>query len=224
MVDDPYLFGQIAAANALSDIWAMGGEVKFALNILSFPEGEEPSALHEILRGGADKVREAGGVLCGGHSIMGEEVLYGLSVTGTINPEKILRNDGAKPGDVIFLTKPLGVGIIMAAHGKTGEKGDAYRAAVKQMSTLNKAAADIIRTFPGVTACTDVTGFGFLGHLSEMAGGNTTIYADASGVPLLPSVYNFAQSGFITSGSLRNRAYVSDRCESRIQARKPPAA
>lgn len=169
MVDDPYLFGQIAAANALSDIYAMGGEVRTALNIVCFPEQWDLNILGRILQGGHDKVREAGGVLAGGHSINDTDVKYGLSVTGVIHPQRILTNHGCQIGDQLILTKPLGVGIICTASRAGEASAAAMDQAVQSMTMLNKYAAAIIRKYR-VHGCTDVTGFGFLGHLYEMVG------------------------------------------------------
>ena len=168
MVDDPYVFGQIAAANSLSDVYAMGGVPKTAMNIVCFPERMDIKILGEILRGGAEKVAEAGAVLSGGHSIHDPEIKYGLSVTGIAHPDKILKNYGCEEGDVLVLTKPLGTGIISLAS-KIGEASEnALAVAKKVMVTLNKYSGEIIREYP-VTACTDITGFGFLGHAYEMA-------------------------------------------------------
>ena len=167
MVDDPYTFGKIAATNALSDIYAMGGEVKTALNIVCFPEKMDLNILGEIMRGGAEKVIEAGGTLAGGHSIADSDVKYGLSVTGIVNPNKIYTNNGTKPGDALILTKRLGVGIICTAN-RVGEASvEAMKAVTDSMTTLNKYAAECCRNFE-IHACTDVTGFSFLGHLHEM--------------------------------------------------------
>jgi len=212
MVDDPFTFGQIAAANALSDIWAMGGEVKIALNIVSYPDEEDAEGLHEILRGGAQMVNEAGGVLCGGHSISGEEILYGLSVTGTADPKKIYRNDSCVWGDRLILTKPIGTGILTSAYAKDKQDGEGYAAAVKSMTTLNKRAAEIIKRHE-VNACTDVTGFSLLGHMHEMAGDNSTIIVDAAGVPLLPDAYERAKEGAETGGGKRNKKYMADKMD-----------
>ena len=170
MVDDPYTFGQIAAANALSDIYAMGGEVKTALNLVCFPESMDLNILGEILRGGAEKVAEAGGSLAGGHSIADTGVKYGLSVTGLVNPKKMYTNDSGQPGDKLILTKALGVGLLCTAN-RVGEAAPEHMAgAIASMTTLNKTAAEISRRY-SVHAATDVTGFSFLGHLHEMMHG-----------------------------------------------------
>jgi len=165
MVDDPYTFGQIAAANALSDIYAMGGEVKTALNIVCFPEKMDLNILGAIMLGGSEKVREAGGILAGGHSIADSDVKYGLSVTGIIHPDKIYKNNACQEGDQLLLTKPLGVGIVCTAQRIGESSQEAMDLAILSMTTLNKYAMDIIRNYR-VHACTDVTGFSFLGHLS----------------------------------------------------------
>ena len=183
MVDDPYTFGQIAAANALSDVYAMGGEVKTALNLVCFPESMDLNILGEILRGGAEKVAEAGGILAGGHSIADTGVKYGLSVTGLVDPRRLTANDTGKPGDKLILTKALGVGLICTAN-RVGEAAPgAMDAAVASMTTLNKSAAEISRSYD-VHAATDVTGFSFLGHLHEMMGGRLSWSCRVRGRPL----------------------------------------
>ena len=169
MVDDPYIFGQVAAANALSDVYAMGGEVKTALNLVCFPESMDLNVLGQILQGGAEKVAEAGGILAGGHSIADTGVKYGLSVTGLVNPKKLYANDAGQPGDRLILTKALGVGLICSANRVGEVTKEQMDRAVQSMTTLNKTAAEISRKYT-VHACTDVTGFGFLGHLHEMMG------------------------------------------------------
>lgn len=191
MVDDPYTFGQIAAANALSDVYAMGGEVKTALNLVCFPESMDLNVLGEILRGGAEKVAEAGGILAGGHSIADTGVKYGLSVTGLVDPRRLTANDTGKPGDKLILTKALGVGLICTAN-RVGEAAPgAMDAAVASMTTLNKSAAECSRRY-AVHAATDVTGFSFLGHLHEMMGGRLSCRIDASAVPVLPGAWQAA--------------------------------
>ena len=187
MVENPYLFGKIAAANALSDVYAMGGAVVTALNIVAFPEEENLAILGEILRGGAEKVQEAGGVLCGGHTISDKVPKYGLSVTGIVHPDRILRNNTCQIGDKVILTKPLGVGMITTAykHGQVSEAS--YLEAVTSMETLNKYTMEAARPFP-VNACTDVTGFGFLGHLNEMVTPVYSIRVEAGKVPHIRSM------------------------------------
>ena len=185
MVDDPYIFGQIAAANALSDVYAMGGEVKTALNLVCFPENMDLNVLGEILRGGAEKVAEAGGILAGGHSIADTGVKYGLSVTGLVDPHHLYANDAGQPGDKLLLTKALGVGLLCTAN-RVGEAAPEHMAAaISSMTTLNKTAAEISRRYT-VHAATDVTGFSFLGHLHEMMGGRLSCKINARAVPVLP--------------------------------------
>lgn len=210
MVEDPYIFGQIAATNALSDIYAMGGEVKTALNIVCFPESMDLNILGEIMRGGAEKVMEAGGSLAGGHSIADAGVKYGLSVTGVVHPDKILANNGVKPGDALILTKPLGVGIICTANRVKEASKEAMDAVMKSMTTLNKYAAEVIRNYP-VHGCTDVTGFGFLGHLHEMLDqkASAVIYADQ--VPVFEEAFRHADEFLLTAAGQRNRNFAEGR-------------
>ncbi|HEX2261872.1 MAG TPA: selenide, water dikinase SelD, partial [Candidatus Binatia bacterium] len=173
IVDDPYIFGQIAAANSLSDVYAMGGEPKTCMNIVCFPKGKmDIEILGEILRGGADKVKESGAVIIGGHSIIDEEIKYGMAVTGVIHPDKILRNVGVQEGDALVLTKALGTGIISTALKKGTASKESVDAAVQSMITLNAVASKVARKFP-VHACSDVTGFGILGHALGMASGSS---------------------------------------------------
>lgn len=210
IVEDLYTFGKIAAANALSDIYAMGGEVKTALNIVCFPEKMEGDILAEILRGGAEKVQEAGGIVCGGHSINDSEVKYGLSVTGVINPMKVLANNNCKAGDKIILTKPLGVGIITTAQ-KIGEASEeAYGKAIKSMERLNKYAAEKMKKYR-VHACTDVTGFGFLGHLNEMVNDQYSIIINADRIPYIDEAYDYAREFYITAAAQKNRKHLQDK-------------
>lgn len=207
MVDDPYLFGQIAATNALSDVFAMGGEVKTALNIVCFPEEMSLNVLGEILRGGSEKVIEAGGTLAGGHSIADDSVKYGLSVTGIVHPDRIYANNRARSGDLLVLTKKLGVGIICAAN-RIGEASEAaMEEAVASMTTLNRRAAEIARDYR-VHACTDVTGFGFLGHLHEMLDGRLGCRVFAQEVPLMQNVLAYADEFYLTAAAQRNRNHV----------------
>ena len=207
MVDAPYTFGQIAAANALSDVYAMGGEVKTALNLVCFPESMDLNILGEILRGGAEKVAEAGGVLAGGHSIADSGVKYGLSVTGLIDPKRLYANDTGLPGDKLILTKALGVGLICTAN-RVGEAAPEHMdAAVASMTTLNKAAAEISRRYP-VHAATDVTGFSFLGHLHEMMGGKLSCVVNARAVPVLPGAEKAADDFLYTAAGQRNRNHT----------------
>lgn len=210
MVEDPYVFGQIAAANALSDIYAMGGQVKTALNIVCFPDKMDLNILGKILQGGNEKVEEAGGTLAGGHSIADQEVKYGLSVMGTIHPDRILPNNGCREGDVLLLTKPLGVGIVCTAN-RIGEASNAaYQQAVASMTTLNKYAAEIIGKYD-IHGCTDVTGFGFLAHLCEMLGERYTAYIDLEQIPYIPEAYGYAEEFYITAAGQRNRNHVGEQ-------------
>jgi len=207
MVDDPYTFGKIAATNALSDIYAMGGEVKTALNIVCFPEKMDLNILGEIMRGGSEKVIEAGGTLVGGHSIADESVKYGLSVMGTVHPDKIYANNGGRTGDKLILTKKLGVGIICTAN-RVGEAGkEALSEAVESMTTLNKYAAEIAKGYE-VHACTDVTGFGFLGHLHEMLDGRLSAEIDSSHIPIFNEAVKHADEFLLTAAGQRNRNFV----------------
>jgi selenide, water dikinase len=212
IVDDPYTFGQIAAANALSDIYAMGAEPKTALNIVAFPKAKlDLEVLGDILRGGAERVREAGAVVLGGHSIIDEELKYGLAVTGIIHPNRVIRNVGAEPGDALVLTKALGTGIITTALKRRKASKDSVRAAVASMVALNKAASMVMRNFP-VHACSDVTGYGLMGHAAEMAGAiGVTIVLQAARLPLLPGARRLAEKGFVTGGCKRNRDYLKDK-------------
>ncbi|MBE5902142.1 MAG: selenide, water dikinase SelD [Lachnospiraceae bacterium] len=212
MVEDPYIFGQIAATNALSDIYAMGGEVKTALNIVCFPESMDLNILGEIMRGGAEKVMEAGGSLAGGHSIADAGVKYGLSVTGVVHPSKILANNGVKPGDALILTKTLGVGIICTANRVGEASKEAMDAVMKSMTTLNKYAAEAIRDYP-VHGCTDVTGFGFLGHLHEMLDGNASAVIYADQVPVFEEAFRHADEFLLTAAGQRNRNFAEGRVQ-----------
>jgi selenide,water dikinase len=209
MVEDPYTFGKIAATNALSDIYAMGGEVKTALNIVCFPETMDLNILGEIMRGGSEKVIEAGGVLAGGHSIADDGVKYGLSVTGIVDPKRMLQNNTGQPGDLLILTKRLGVGIICTADRVGEASREAMEAAIASMTTLNKYAAEVCRKYQ-VHACTDVTGFSFLGHLHEMMDGRLScrIYADQ--VPVFPEALDYADEFLLTAAGQRNRNFVGD--------------
>lgn len=215
MINDPYLFGQIAATNALSDVYAMGGEVISALNIVAFPEKMDMEILHQILKGGAEKVHEAGGVLAGGHSIHDATPKYGLSVTGTIHPDKILMNNNCKLGDLLIVTKPLGVSIINSAHMLKECSEETFAECVKQMTTLNKYATEVMKEYP-VNSCTDITGFGFLGHLVEMLDGKYSAEISAKDVPMLPEAYECANNFIITAGGQLNRNYLQDKVDFRV--------
>lgn len=212
MVQDPYIFGQIAATNALSDIYAMGGQVKTALNIVCFPEKMDLNILGQILLGGNKKVMEAGGSLAGGHSIADVDVKYGLSVTGVIHPGKILGNTGCQPGDKLILTKPLGVGIIATADRVGESSKEAMDKAIESMTTLNKYASEIIRKYE-IHACTDVTGFGFLGHLHEMLQEGFTAVIDSGAVPFIKEAYDYASEFLITAAAQKNRNFVGEFVE-----------
>ena len=208
IVDDPYLYGQIAAANAISDVYAMGGEPKLALNLLCIPENMEQACIREILRGGSDKVYEAGAVIAGGHTIHGSEAIYGLSVSGFAAPERILTNGGARPGDCLILTKKLGVGIVTTAAKANLAPENALAQAYRQMAALNKAARDIMVQHP-VTGCTDVTGFSLLGHALEMArASGCTLHIEAAQVPYISACRELAQMGLIPAAAYRNREFV----------------
>jgi selenide,water dikinase len=194
IVDDPYLYGQIAAANALSDVYAMGGRPLTALAIAGFPQDGLPTEdIAQIFRGGFDKLREAGVALLGGHTVQDREIKFGYAITGTIDPKRILTNTNAKPGDRLILTKPLGTGIVGTAIKFGRASGDLIDRAVAQMRTLNKAAAEAITGIDGVHACTDITGFGLAGHASEMAiGSGVTIAIDATALPIIDGVLEIA--------------------------------
>lgn len=214
IVDDPFLYGQIAAANALSDIYSMGGEPKLALNILCLPEKMEPSAVQEILRGGYAKAYEAGAIITGGHTIYGSEPIYGLAVSGFVRPDRVLTNSGAKPGDVLLLTKPLGIGILTTAAKAELVTRPLLEKVNRQMAALNKTARDIMVNYP-VHSCTDITGFGLLGHSYEMAQGSScTLHLFTSQIPFHKEAYELAEMGFIPAGAYRNREYA----EAGIQA------
>ena len=197
IVDDPYVFGQIAAANAVSDVYAMGGRPLTALAIAAFPQKDfDPAIISAVFKGGFDKLREAGVALLGGHTVRDNEVKFGYSVTGEVDPDRTLTNAGAKPGDVLFLTKGIGTGIIGTAI-KAGRAPDAaIDAAMRSMTMLNKDAAEALRALPAgyVHACTDITGFGLIGHASEMAtASGVTIQMDAARVPLLTGARDLAK-------------------------------
>ena len=210
IVDDPYLFGQIAAANALSDVYAMGGEPRLALNVLCIPEKMDKDTVHKILKGGYDKAYEAGAIITGGHTINGSEPIYGLSVSGFVHPEKVLVNSNAKPGDVLILTKKLGVGILTTANKAELVSNETMESVYRQMAMLNKTARDIMVKYP-VSSCTDVTGFSLIGHSYEMSqGSNCTIHIEISRVPYFEEAYEMAQMGFIPAGAYRNREYVGE--------------
>ncbi len=216
MINDPYLYGQIAATNALSDVYAMGGEVISALNIVAFPENMDLEILHQILKGGAEKVHEAGGVLAGGHSIHDATPKYGLSVTGIVHPDKILQNNNCKEGDLLIVTKPLGVSIINTAHMVKECSEEAFSQSVKQMTTLNKYSAEVMKDF-NVNSCTDITGFGFIGHLVEMLDGKSSAEVWAKDIPYIEEAYKCANEFIITAGGQLNRTHVEPNVEYQIK-------
>ena len=207
IVDDPYTYGSIAAANSMSDVYAMGGDVQFALNVVAFPDNLDPAILSAILAGGADKVAEAGGVIAGGHTVTDDEPKYGLSVTGFVHPDRIWRKAGARSGDRLYLTKPLGTGIVATALKNQAASADHVAAAVESMTALNRAASEAARQVD-VSACTDITGFGLLGHAWEVADrSGVRLRIRAGEVPLLPGALDYARAGQIPGGLGRNRRY-----------------
>ena len=211
VTDDPFTFGQIAAANALSDVYAMGGSPLAALNIACFPDCLSPEILRQIIRGGAEKVQEAGAIIVGGHTIADKEPKYGLSVLGLVHPEKVIANSGAKPGDCLVLTKPLGSGIINTAFKGGLVSEEAYRRCVQVMSYLNKDAGQAMLKV-GVSGCTDITGFGFLGHASEMAAASSvTLEIWSDKLPVMDESLELAKMGMVPGGAYRNRDYLEGK-------------
>ena len=208
IADDPYTFGQIAATNALSDIYAMGGDPKLALNIMCVPEDMPKDTVHQILRGGYEKVYEAGALITSGHSIFDDEPKYGLSVTGFVHPDRILTNSGAKEGDVLLLTKPIGIGILTSAMKADLCSKESAELAMRLMTTLNKNGRDAMVKYR-VHACTDVTGFALMGHLLEMAqGSDLRAEVEVSAVDLIPEALEFARMGVLPAGMYRNRTFA----------------
>lgn len=208
IADDPYVFGQIAATNALSDIYAMGAEPKTALNIMCVPKSMSNDDVHSILKGGYDKVFEAGAVICGGHSIYDDEPKYGLCVTGFAHPDKIYTNSGAKPNDKLIYTKPLGIGIITTAQKASIASKDSVDLAIEAMTFLNKSARDCMIKYD-VHACTDVTGFSMMGHCLEMAqGSDTQIKIYTENIDVIEEAYEFSKMGILPEGMYRNRKYA----------------
>jgi len=208
VVDDPYDYGAIAAANAMSDVYAMGGEVLLALNVAAFPATLPMEIINEILRGGAEKVAEAGGVVAGGHTLTDEEPKYGLCVTGIVHPDSVVTRAGARVGDTLVLTKPLGVGLITTALRAQEADPEHVEGAVESMLRLNRAAAQAMQQV-GVHACTDVTGFALLGHAWEMAERSKVgLKISVSALPLLLGALDYAARGFIPGGLVRNRQYI----------------
>ncbi len=209
VVDDPYAFGAIAAANALSDVYAMGGSVLMAINLVAWPDNLEYAILSEILRGGADIVAQAGGVIAGGHTVTDREPKYGLAVTGMVHPEHIFTKGGAQPGDILILSKPLGTGLITTAHKREQVTEDDLQAAIHSMMQLNRDASAALQC-EGVHAVTDITGFGLLGHAWEMASqSRASMRFDFAALPLLPNARHYAEIGCITGGGQRNEAYLT---------------
>ena len=214
IVDEPYMFGQIAAANALSDVYAMGGKPLIAMNVVCFPsETMDISILREILKGGLDKMQEAGVILLGGHSVIDPELKYGLSVTGVVHPKKIITNSGAEVGDKLILTKPLGTGVINTAIKGGMASKEAIAKVTAYMACLNKKASELMQA-AGAHACTDITGFGLLGHAGEMVQASEVgmeIYSAA--VPVIPETAEFAQMGLVPAGTYRNKEFRSNMVE-----------
>ncbi|MFV0412688.1 MAG: selenide, water dikinase SelD [Oscillospiraceae bacterium] len=212
MVEDARTFGRIAAANALSDVWAMGGKPLLALNLVCFPEKMDTAILGEMLAGGAEKILEAGAVVGGGHSIYDKEPKYGLAVTGVVETGRFIRNNTPRIGDKLILTKPLGVGIIMAAARGEAADPEAVEKALYCMQRLNKYAAGQMQHFP-VSACTDVTGFGLLAHAAEMAGSTATLQLYPEALPLIPEAAAYANEYLLTAAGQRNRNFMQGKCE-----------
>ena len=213
MVEDPYLFGQIAATNSLSDVWAMGGRPIMALNIAAFPDGMKPETIGEVLRGGAEKVIEAGCTLCGGHTIVDETPKYGLSVTGIVKTKRVLTNNGVKVGDKIIITKPLGVGILLTAHQCEIDTKDDFNDAIKNMTTLNKYAAEILFKYK-LHALTDVTGFGLFSHLNEMLDNKASAKLYIDKIPTInENIKKYIEDDYYTGGAIRNEDAIKSEIE-----------
>ncbi len=209
VVDDPYAFGAIAAANALSDVYAMGGQVLMAINLVAWPDDLELDILSEILRGSADMVAQAGAIIAGGHTVTDKEPKYGVAVTGIVHPDHILTKGGARPGDYLIIGKPLGTGLITTAHKFDKVEASDLEAALQSMMQLNRRASQAL-LHPGVHAVTDISGFGLLGHAWEMASQSLTgMRFQYDTLPLLPHTRQYAESGCITGGAHRNEAYLS---------------
>lgn len=213
IVDDPYMFGQIAAANSLSDVWAMGGEPAVALNIVGFPNCLDPGILGDILAGGAAKVKEAGAVLVGGHSVQDDEPKYGLCVSGFVHPDKIFKNYGCRPGDVLVLTKQIGSGIVNTAIKAEMASASAVTEAQTVMASLNKKAKQVVERYD-VSACTDITGFGLLGHCVEMASASgVTFELNVQDIAYFEDAADYAKMGLIPAGAYKNRGYSIDKVD-----------
>ena len=211
VVDEPYMFGQVAAANSLSDVYAMGGKPLTAMNIVCFPNCLSIDVLGQILKGGADKVLEAGAVIAGGHSVEDNEPKYGLSVMGVVHPDKVVTNSGAKAGDVLILTKPLGLGILNTAIKADLLEAETINIAVNTMSYLNKDACEAMMIV-GVNSCTDITGFGLLGHALEMAeGSQVTMEIWSDYIPIIKESLELARMGIIPGGAYKNESYIGDK-------------
>lgn len=207
IVDDPYMFGQIAAANSLSDVWAMGGEPAVALNIVGFPNCLDPAILGDILAGGAAKVKEAGAVLVGGHSVQDYEPKYGLCVSGFVHPQKIFKNYGCRPGDILVLTKQIGSGVVNTAIKAEMASASAIREAQTVMASLNQKGKRVVERY-NVSACTDITGFGLLGHCVEMASASeVTFEINVRDVAYFADAIDYAKMGLIPAGAYKNRGY-----------------
>jgi selenide, water dikinase len=218
VVDDPYAFGAIAAANALSDVYAMGGQVLMAINLAAWPDNLDYAILSEIFRGAADIVAQAGAVIAGGHTVTDKEPKFGLAVTGMVHPEHILTKGGAQPGDILVLSKPLGTGLITTAHKHEQVDESDLAAAIASMMRLNRGASQALQR-AGVHAVTDITGFGLLGHAWEMASQSLAgMRFEFDALPLLPHARHYAETGHITGGAYRNAAYLLPhvRCDERL--------
>ena len=213
IVDDPYMFGQIAAANSLSDVWAMGGEPAVALNIVGFPNCLDPAILGDILAGGAHKVKEAGAVLVGGHSVQDDEPKYGLCVSGFVHPQKIFKNYGCRPGDILILTKQIGSGVVNTAIKADFASPSAIREAQTVMASLNKKGKQVVDKYD-VSACTDITGFGLLGHCVEMASASeVTFELNVKNIEYFQDAIDYAKMGLIPAGAYKNRGYSIKQVE-----------
>jgi selenide,water dikinase len=223
VVDDPYSFGAIAAANAVSDVYAMGGQVLMAINLVAWPGDLESTLLSEILRGGMETVAQAGGAIAGGHTILDNEPKYGLAVTGIVHPQQILTKGGARPGDLLVLSKPLGTGLLTTAHKRDQATEEDLRAAITSMTTLNRRASEaLVRGGQRVHAATDITGFGLIGHAWEMASQSLVgMRFNYNALPLLPNALRYAEAGCIPGGAERNKSYLSKRVQ--ISERLNPA-
>jgi selenide,water dikinase len=211
VVDDPYAFGAIAAANALSDVYAMGGQVLMAINLVAWPDNLEPELLSEVLRGGNTIVAQSGGVIAGGHTVTDKEPKYGLSVTGMVHPDHILTKGGARPGDLLVLSKPLGTGLITTAHKRDLVAESDLHAAIQSMTRLNRQASEaLVKAGDRVHAVTDITGFGLLGHAWEMAlQSQAGMHFHSAALPLLPNVHDYADLGCSPGGAHRNESYLT---------------